>query len=71
MDGIKRLDTMVEGQKDSALINVVEFLKTKKNLATKFLNEEKTLAQMCCIKIIQKCYYYLKYSSYASDRKLI
>lgn len=46
MEGIKRLEKMLEGEDDSALIKVVDFLKTRPNISSKFLNQEKNLSQM-------------------------
>lgn len=47
MTGIERLNSMIQGQNDTALIRVVDYLKTRKDLDNKFLNEEKDLKQMC------------------------
>ena len=46
MEGIKRLEKMLEGEDDNALIKVVDFLKTKPNISSKFLNQEKNLSEM-------------------------
>jgi hypothetical protein len=48
MNGLERLDKLIQGQLDNALIKVVEYLKGLNNIDTSiFLNEEKTLKEMC------------------------
>lgn len=46
MTGIERLKKMVEGQEDAALNQVVNYLISRKDLDSKFLNEEKDLEGM-------------------------
>lgn len=48
MTGIERLDEMLQGQLDNALIKVVNHLKGLKDIDTNiFLNQEKSLKGMC------------------------
>ena len=46
MDGIQRLAEMVKGQKDKALIKVVNYLMLQKEIEQDFLKEEKNLKDM-------------------------
>jgi len=46
MTGIERLRILSEGTKNNALIKVLDYLETRKDMYDKFLNEEKTPNQM-------------------------
>lgn len=46
MDGIQRLAEMIKGQKDKALIKVVNYLMLQKEMEQDFLKEEKNLKDM-------------------------
>lgn len=46
MNGIERIKKLSEEIKDSALLKVVEYLLSRKDMNEKYLNEEKTLKQM-------------------------
>lgn len=46
MEGINRLRKQLEGQNDNALIQVVDYLCSRKDMDMKYLNEEKTLSGM-------------------------
>lgn len=46
MEGIKRLATMIEGQKDKYLIIIVNYLMLQTEMNEAFLNEEKNLKNM-------------------------
>ena len=46
MTGFERLKEQAEGQKDMALLQTVDFLLTRKDMEQKYLNEEKSLAEM-------------------------
>ena len=43
MDGIQRLAEMIKGQKDKALIKIVNYLMLQKEIDQDFLKEEKDL----------------------------
>lgn len=47
MTGFERLKEQIEGQKDAALIEVVNYLLSRDDLESRYLNEEKTIEQMC------------------------
>lgn len=47
MTGYERLDNLVQGQMDQALLKVVEHLKNLEGIEDLFLNEEKDLKGMC------------------------
>ncbi len=47
MTGNERLDNLVQGQMDQALLKVVEYLKNLEGIEDLFLNEEKDLKGMC------------------------
>lgn len=46
MTGIERLRILSEGTKNQALIKVIDYLETRKDMYERYLNEEKTPAQM-------------------------
>jgi hypothetical protein len=46
MSGFERLEKAVEGQKDVALRQTVDYLLSRKDMEQKYLNEEKTLGEM-------------------------
>lgn len=46
MTGIERLRILSEGTKNQALIKVIDYLETRKDMYEKYLNEEKTPEQM-------------------------
>lgn len=46
MDGIQRLEKMLEGQKDKALIKTVNYLMLQEEMEQDFLKEEKNLKDM-------------------------
>ncbi len=46
MEGINRLKKQLEGQSDNALIQVVDYLCSRKDMDAKYMNEEKTLSGM-------------------------
>ena len=46
MDGIKRIESMAEGQKDFVLLEVVKYLISRTDMDEKYLNNEKTLKGM-------------------------
>ena len=46
MDGIQRLAEMIKGQKDKALIKIVNYLMLQKEMEKDFLKEEKDLKEM-------------------------
>lgn len=46
MDGIKRLEEMLKGQKDKYLIKIVNYLMLQTEMNEAFLNEEKDLKEM-------------------------
>ena len=47
MNGFDRLREQINGQEDSALRQVVEYLLSRNDMEQKYLNEEKTLEGMC------------------------
>lgn len=47
MTGFDRLREQIEGQEDSALKEVVNYLLTRTDMEQKYLNKEKTLKEMC------------------------
>lgn len=47
MNGFDRLKEQMEGQEDPALNEVVEYLISREDMEQKYLNEEKTLKEMC------------------------
>lgn len=47
MNGFDRLKTQVEKQDDDALKQVVEYLLSREDMEQKYLNEEKTIEEMC------------------------
>lgn len=47
MNGFERLRTQVEDQQDAALKQVVEYLLSRDDMEQKYLNEEKTIKEMC------------------------
>lgn len=47
MNGFDRLREQVKEQEDSALKQVVEYLLSRDDMEQKYLNEEKTLEEMC------------------------
>lgn len=46
MTGIERLRILSEGTKNQALIKVIDYLETRKDMYERYLNEEKTPEQM-------------------------
>lgn len=46
MEGINRLKKQLEGQNDNALIQVVDYLCSRKDMDARYMNEEKTLSGM-------------------------
>lgn len=46
MEGITRINTMAEGQKDFVLLEIVKYLVSRTDLNEKYLNKEKTLKGM-------------------------
>lgn len=47
MNGFERLRTQVEDQQDAALKQVVEYLLSREDMEQKYLNEEKSIKEMC------------------------
>ena len=47
MTGIQRLEEMIEDQEDTALKQTVNYLISRKDMESKYLNEQKTLKKMC------------------------
>lgn len=47
MNGFEKLKEQMEGQKDNALQEVVNYLLTRKDMEAKYLNEEKSIEGMC------------------------
>ena len=47
MTGFERLKEQMEGQKDLALNQTVNYLLTRDDMEEKYLNEEKTISEMC------------------------
>lgn len=47
MNGFEKLKEQMEGQKDNALQEVVNYLLTRKDMETRYLNEEKSIEGMC------------------------
>lgn len=48
MSGVERLKKLVEGQEDSSLLRVIEYLSNIDDLDEKFLNTDKTIKGMLC-----------------------
>ena len=46
MTGIERLRILSEGTKNPALIKVIDYLETRKDMYERYLNEDKTPDQM-------------------------
>lgn len=46
MTGVERLQEMVEGQEDTALKQVVDYLCTRNDLSNRYLNPEKNISSM-------------------------
>jgi len=46
MTGIERLQKLVEGQEDKALLKIVTYLTSREDLDNLYLNEEKSLKEM-------------------------
>lgn len=46
MNGIERLKKLAEGQEDKALLKIVNYLISREDLNTYYLNEEKSLKDM-------------------------
>lgn len=46
MSGIERLKRLVEGQENKSLLKIVNYLLTRDDLDSNYLNEEKTLKNM-------------------------
>lgn len=46
MEGITRINTMAEGQKDFVLLEIVKYLVSRNDMDEKYLNKEKTLKGM-------------------------
>ena len=46
MTGIERLRILSEGTKNQALVKVIDYLETRKDMYERYLNEEKTPEQM-------------------------
>lgn len=47
MNGFEKLKEQMEGQKDNALQEVVNYLLTRKDMEARYLNEEKSIEGMC------------------------
>lgn len=47
MNGFERLKEQVKNQEDKALVQTVDYLLSREDMEQKYLNEEKTLVQMC------------------------
>lgn len=47
MNGFERLKEQVKDQEDKALVQTVDYLLSREDMEQKYLNEEKTLVQMC------------------------
>ena len=47
MNGFDRLKEQVKDQEDSALKQVIEYLTSRDDMEQKYLNEEKTVKEMC------------------------
>ena len=47
MNGFERIKTQAEGQENAAFIQVVEYLLSREDMEQKYLNEEKSLKDMC------------------------
>lgn len=47
MTGFERLKEQVKNQEDKALVQTVDYLLSREDMEQKYLNEEKTLVQMC------------------------
>ena len=47
MNGFEKLKEQMEGQKDNALQEVVNYLLTRKDMENRYLNEEKSIEGMC------------------------
>jgi len=46
MNGVERLKKLVEGQEDKALLKIVDYLLSREELDTYYLNEEKSIKDM-------------------------
>ena len=46
MNGIERIKELAKGQKDTALLKVIDYLISRTDMNDKYLNEEKNLKDM-------------------------
>lgn len=47
MTGFERLKEQVKDQEDKALLQTVDYLLSREDMENKYLNEEKTIEEMC------------------------
>lgn len=59
MTGFERLKEQVKDQEDKALVQTVDYLLSREDMEQKYLNEEKTLEEMCSF-IKNKAHKYMK-----------
>lgn len=59
MTGFERLKEQVKDQEDKALLQTVDYLLSREDMENKYLNEEKTIEEMCSF-VKNKAHKYMK-----------